>query len=382
MGKKFAPEDFATPRAPLRGSSLETLMGICEGFVVLRMLGEREEGGIAAHTGTAIGRAIEIVHQKGGKRKAFADIMAQVRKESVEGTPGSDDQASFSKANWTEVEGMLKGYTEDRRNNVRVVEDSLEEVVTLSLPPHPLDPTGEPVYLTGHIDQVRYDMASGSYKVWDVKSGKGTGAEMTSKYKWQVACYTEAYKVKYPDRKVSAGGIINVRDYIENRTIKNPDYDPDAPNLNPKARKSVLNRDYDPDAPKRLIASLKRIPNPNGTSPKTVPNPGYDPGAPKVNPASRKNVPNPEFDPDAEKVNPKSRKTIVLENPGEQARVFYPLPIAKSDYGRLLGEVTRTVALIRSGHTGLNPDGFWCSLCPGERFNRCVGLLKNRKFAV
>lgn len=341
--KKMTPSTFATPDAPLRGSSLETFMGTCAGFTVSRMLGERDEGGVAAHTGTAIGRAIEITHQTGGKRKTFADIMAQVRKESEEGTPGSDDQASFAKANWTEVEGMLKGYRADRRNNVKVIEDSLEEVVKLELPPHPLDPTGEPVYLTGHLDQVRYDVVSGSYRVWDVKSGKGGGTEMTSRYKWQVACYVLGYRAKYPNRKVNAGGIINVRDYITNRTIKNPDYDPKAPKMNPAARKRIKN----PDASAKL-----------------------------------KTIPNPVYDPDADKVNPASRKTIVLEDPGEYARVFYPLPLVAADYERLMNEVTRQVALVRAGYTPLNPDAFWCGLCPNETFNKCHQVLKRKKFAV
>ncbi len=211
------PEDFATKDCPLRGSALTALFR-CAGSKVGDMIEEHDDtGGKAAHSGTAVGRAIEVYH---ATELDFDSIMDQVKKESNEA------ERPFPKADWGEVGRMFRNYTLDSRNpRSAVLPESLEEVVELELPPHELDPTGKPVYLTGHLDQVRF--VNGTFEIWDLKAGKPTGWEMLTEYAYQQVVYASAYKAKYPERKVAWGGIIRLRDYLaEKKRVPNPDYDP------------------------------------------------------------------------------------------------------------------------------------------------------------
>lgn len=211
------PEEFATPDFPLRGSAL-TYLFKCAGTKVGDMLNEdNDSGGQAAHSGTAVGRAVEIYH---GTDLDFDAIMSQVQKES------KDDPRPFDKADWGTVKRMFRNYTLDSRNpRSAVLPESLEEVVTLELPPHPSDKTEKPIYLTGHLDQVR--PVDGTYEIWDLKAGKPSGYEMVADYAYQQILYTTAYKAKYPDRRVVWGGIIRLRDYLaEKRRVPIPNYDP------------------------------------------------------------------------------------------------------------------------------------------------------------
>lgn len=201
----------------MRASGLNMLMK-CQGFSVFDLEEDRPVGK-AAHTGTAVGRAIELYHRGSENNEA----MNQVRREALTGIDGHDP---FNLADWSEVTKMFNSYTEDARNpRSAVVVDSLEEKVTLRLDPHPNDPTGLPIIINGHTDQVR--RSGSNYYVWDIKSGKADGKSMIGAYMYQQCAYTMAYKQKYPDRNVSWGGIIRTRGYMSNRRVPNPNYDPD-----------------------------------------------------------------------------------------------------------------------------------------------------------
>jgi len=214
--QKITPTEFASEELPLRASSLNAFMK-CQGFSVFDLEEDRPVGK-AAHTGTAVGRAIELYH----RGEENTDALNQVRREALTGVDGGDP---FPKADWSEVEAMFNSYTDDDRNpRGIVVKQSLEEEVTLRLPAHESDPTGKDIVIPGHIDQVRFE--DGVYSIWDIKSGKGYGLDMVREYMFQQCAYTVAYKQKYPDRRVTWGGIIRTRGYTQQKRVKNPNYDP------------------------------------------------------------------------------------------------------------------------------------------------------------
>lgn len=187
---------------PIRISALNTL-NKCQGFF---MLDNREGSSGAADTGTALGRCVEMWHEDGEPEgvDSFQAIVAKVKLEApVASRP-------FSMARWDEVEAMFLGYAQDPRNRGVVDPASLEQTVTLTLPPHSLDTSGRPVFFEGHLDQTR---RSGSWvEVWDLKSGKASGPDMVADYSPQLAFYTLALAAVFP--KVRVGGIIRSRGYI------------------------------------------------------------------------------------------------------------------------------------------------------------------------
>lgn len=123
---------------------------------------------------------------------------------------------TFPEADINEVSLLIAPYMDDPRNinaECRVVEQEIEFV----LPPHELDPTGEGIYTTGHIDQIRY--TNGMELVWDYKTGKKTGWEMIHDYAIQIAGYTFGAKhTKWPN--VKPGGIIRGMGYRARAAVK------------------------------------------------------------------------------------------------------------------------------------------------------------------
>ncbi len=191
--------DIGTEENPIRGSSLPGLAK-CPGLWLLDMQID-SLGGPAAHTGTAVGRAVELWHRK----VPAPEIMDKVKGESTTA------KHPFPDARWSEVERMLTSYIEDPRNAAGVVEESLEEEVDLRL-----DGKFGPIYIRGHLDQVRL-RNDGSYEVWDLKAGKPSGVDMLRAYLWQQVAYTLGYSQKYPKRTVSWGGILRVSGYLSRK---------------------------------------------------------------------------------------------------------------------------------------------------------------------
>ena len=182
---------YASPSSPLRMSKLTGIMA-CPASVKF----EDNESSQAAETGSAVGRMIELYH-------LGADIDEGVLR------------ANFPLADLDRAGKLLDAYTLDPRNpKDAVVRESLEETVTAILEPHPLDRTGLPVVLIGHLDQVRVSDA-GFYEIWDVKSGRKD--RQLPRYAFQLHAYCEGYAQKYPDRKVRVGGIINLVGYEQTR---------------------------------------------------------------------------------------------------------------------------------------------------------------------
>ena len=188
-----------------RVSSLNSLCR-CPGFYVLSTT--RGPAGRAAQTGTAVGRLIELWHRAGEPRGpgAIVELCDQVQFEGATRTPLAD---------WDEVAQMAGLYAGDPRNHGVVLAESCEAEVRITLPAAPEDPTGRPFTLVGHLDQLRRG-SDGVLRVWDLKSGKGSGIEMIHSYAWQLAGYALASTETYGET-VLPGGIIRLRGYLGKR---------------------------------------------------------------------------------------------------------------------------------------------------------------------
>lgn len=75
------------------------------------------------------------------------------------------------------------------------------------------------------------------------------------------------------------------------------------------------------------------------------------------------------------------RKTRDVENPIEDAKLFYPTRIPKKHYGRILDQIRAKVAMVRAGLTDINPTSF-CRLCIYENVDKCTYWLRKKGFAV
>lgn len=147
-----------------------------------------DEPSESAHTGTAAGYGVELWHERPDLPDLDA-VMAEVRAAAPERFPLADLDAA---------EGLITAYTRDPRNPRRgvVVPGSCEFEVRLALDPWPSDPTGTPIHLQGHIDQLRWDAESCAFRVWDVKTGgaqsaaRGHGLRLLFEHAWQISAYT------------------------------------------------------------------------------------------------------------------------------------------------------------------------------------------------
>ena len=195
------------PARPARISSLNALLK-CPAQMVLQAL-DRSESGPAADTGSAAGRLIQLYHEG----YLTADAIERARQECP---------TEFPKADLNRAEELFLRYTADERNPRGIVyPGSCELEVRLVLEPDSSDPTGAPIHLVGHVDQIRTS-PDGILRVWDTKAGKlDDGLAMTRVYAWQLAAYalaaTETLK-----RPVLPGGIIRLAGYETRSSAGDP----------------------------------------------------------------------------------------------------------------------------------------------------------------
>lgn len=184
----------------------------CPAFGVLRAA-SADTAGAAAHSGSAVGRLIELWHRSGEDNADFDSLVAQVRTEVPNRWP---------LARMDDVLRWALSYCGDPRNSGTVLVDSLEREVEYSLPAAgELYPYGsgtnppKPLLLRGHLDQVRRE-SDGVLRVWDVKSGRPDGIDMLYDYALQLAAYAVAATESYGE-PVLPGGIIRLRGYHKGR---------------------------------------------------------------------------------------------------------------------------------------------------------------------
>ena len=202
---------------PTRASALNSLSK-CSGLVAARAV-DSGEAGAAADTGTGVGRGVELWH----RGLAYNDVARTLKEEAPK---------DFPKAVLAEVQKTVLSYCNDVRNKPDYVcLDSLELTVQLTLPPDIDDPTGEPIVLSGHTDQVRWAFPDHPQReelgrqLWDVKNGRGSGDDMTRDYAFQLAAYTVALEGHYGPGEIALGGIIRTKGY-STRGVSDPSVAP------------------------------------------------------------------------------------------------------------------------------------------------------------
>ena len=185
---------------PERCSKLPTVAR-CPGFSALQSAFDDGTRGSAADTGSAHHRLVDLHHQG----TLPVDALEIVRSEL----------AQWPKADLEQAEEWAVAYRADPRNGPGSVVQT-ELVVRCALKPDRDDPTGQPVLLTGHVDQLRRGPDGGLY-VWDVKTGKGAGPAMVYQYAWQLAAYAVAASQTLGE-EVWCGGVIRTRGYKTRKT--------------------------------------------------------------------------------------------------------------------------------------------------------------------
>lgn len=189
---------------PKRVSALNSLKK-CPGLVCARTVAPGESGK-AADTGTAVGRMIQLWHEG----KQFEDLQRQAHEEMP---------TDFPLADWEGARERALFYCADPRNRPDVVvPGSCELTVECRLDPDEDDPTGEPIILSGHVDQIRWAFPDHpgreflGMRVWDVKDGRASGEDMVHDYAYQLAAYSVAC-TSYFEEDVTPGGIIRTKGY-------------------------------------------------------------------------------------------------------------------------------------------------------------------------
>jgi len=194
------------PGEPTRLSALNSLSK-CSGLVAARSVVSGDSGQ-AADTGTGVGRGVELWH----RGVDYSSLAKQLTAEQP---------TEFAKADMNDVHRIVLAYVNDERNRPDVVlTDSLELTVHLELEPDEDDPTGLPIKLKGHTDQVRYAFPDHPQReelglqLWDVKNGRASGEDMTRDYAFQLCAYTVALEGHYGAGEISLGGVIRTKGYI------------------------------------------------------------------------------------------------------------------------------------------------------------------------
>lgn len=179
-------------RVPKRISSLPTVAK-CSGLWSMQSA-EKRPSRKSAETGSAAHLACELLH-RGYLPEAVCEVVANKH-------PTAD----------LKLAGIWAGqYSRDPRNQSVVLVDAMEAEVKLELPAHESDETGEPIKLTGHVDQIRRG-DDGQLYVWDIKTGRSEAP--INEYAWQIAAYALAASATF-DEPVLPGGVIRLRSYVD-----------------------------------------------------------------------------------------------------------------------------------------------------------------------
>lgn len=202
---------YGSEAYPLRPSALPSL-GRCPLFALMddprTELADRGVGP-AAHTGTAAGRMIQLYHEALGLGEALKGRDLHMR--IVQQVEEEREPRGFEMARMDQAEAWFRAYWEDPRNPQDVVlPGSCEAEVRAIIPAHAGDPTGEPIHIIGHPDQVR--LRDGRLEVWDVKAGAPEGLEMLYSHAWQLSAYAVACTETLGE-PIQPGGIIRLRGY-------------------------------------------------------------------------------------------------------------------------------------------------------------------------
>lgn len=166
--------NFATANAPLRISSLPSLVTCPMRAVLLDAGLLDDESGAAAQTGSLLHAFVASWHAHGN---------------DVEGALATTQREPFPLADTGKAEAWFRAYSADPRNrDCRIV--AIEQSVTLALPCADHDDTGLPVAFRGTLDQIREE--DGGFRVYDLKTGRASGLSMLDSYAFQLVAYSRA----------------------------------------------------------------------------------------------------------------------------------------------------------------------------------------------
>lgn len=207
---------FATAQHPLRPSSLSWLIA-CPVQSVLQMLEYEDSSGAAAQTGSLVHAAIAAFHLEPVAANRIGAAVDALRLHA----------GKFPLADANEARLYLEPYLCDPRNahaTFAVAPDGRPAVecrVELRLPPHAFDPTGQPVFIRGTLDQIRVE--DGRVLVDDIKTGQTAGYAMLHSYAYQQAAYALAARQSgFPTAE--PGRIIRVYGYrVRGARLPSPD---------------------------------------------------------------------------------------------------------------------------------------------------------------
>lgn len=157
-----------------------------------------DEGGPAAQSGSLTHEGVSAFHINQGtleeRKKAAWDAiasaaskfpLAEINEVRLFIYPYMNDprniNAKFFIYNWTadEIKSGKVNHRDDRF--------SIERMLTFTLPPHSIDPTGKPIHVQGTYDQIRNEC--GIPVLYDLKTGKPLGWAMIHDYAVQQAAY-------------------------------------------------------------------------------------------------------------------------------------------------------------------------------------------------
>lgn len=182
------PEDIGAEDTPIRASLLPDLFK-CSKMFYEKTTQDGELGSSeAADTGNLAHVGIQAYHTLGGK---LPTVLAAIK---------SAKAADYKEGDADRALAFVEKYIERCKQEKRGKVIRTEWKVKISIPCHPLDPTGKDIWITGTVDQVR-DLGD-TYYVVDHKTGYTPGASMLQIYAPQQAVYMLGTAQAYPDKKV------------------------------------------------------------------------------------------------------------------------------------------------------------------------------------
>lgn len=170
---------YGTKDKPIRASYLPNL--VCPMLFTLKVANEGAIAGMNAQTGNLIHCGIEAYH--GGPEVGKIAVSEPRGIQKI-----SDEVKNFPEGDTEQARRLLRHYitrfgAEQRGKVIRV-----EWKGTIEIPPSPIDPTKEAIYITGTIDQIR-DLNEW-FHVIDHKTGFTAGEDLLRDYALQLAAYT------------------------------------------------------------------------------------------------------------------------------------------------------------------------------------------------
>jgi len=269
---------FGTRDYPLRSSNLTKLKNCPGSLVAMSMFGEFEDDSafVAAHSGSAMGKAVEIYHRdyepEAPTEQEIEDILSDMNKIALEGEgEGKERQNPFPRYDPKKVKFWLESYTKDPRNHTgspygEVIAESLEIALTLILPPHKIDPTRNEIVITCHLDQVRRHPVLGMPVIWDLKCTErfDTTQFIVPHYAAQLCAYTAAWEQHFGEKAIM-GGVLHAPSYKAYKLVPNPGTDKKKKGKNIRIDRPVnecrvfLDSNFSADTVKQQLNQLRYL---------------------------------------------------------------------------------------------------------------------------